>query len=96
MENKTKEPMKTIINSNGSKWAGQSPDGLEVLEKRLKENKLDLHSFAKCGFVSYHDENVTLFGNFLDISHVFNIEGYRPNLRRLEDLIQNNIDNQLV
>ncbi len=89
---------KTIIHSNGSKWMGESPDSLDKLKERLNKNRLNLKDFAKCGFVSWNDKGdiIKLFGNFTDISGVFNIEGDSDNkeLKEIADLIGKNIDRQ--
>ena len=72
-----KEEIKEVrIISNGSKWAGEKPDNLSMLYKRLKENTLD-PTFEDYGNFFYRLQNgsFTAFGNFLDISHVFNIVG---------------------
>ena len=90
--------METIIKSNGSKWAGEAPDTLDILEERLKTYKLNIRDFAALGFVRWSDNGniIRLFGNFTDISHVFNIEGDadNPTLNHLYRLIEENIKNQ--
>ena len=69
--------MKTTINSNGSKWAGQEQDTIETLIEVLGETPLD-RSFEAYGNFAYKLEgapgNVRFFGNFLHQSHVFNID----------------------
>lgn len=63
------------INSNGSKWGGESPDTIEKLIEVLRNHPLD-RSFERFGnFVSKDSKtgSVSLFGNFENLSHVFNI-----------------------
>lgn len=77
------------ILSNGSKWAGQEPDSIDVLLDVLNREPLD-PTFENCGdFIdpsptwgkygttpSPYPDNpnvVSFFGNFLKVSHVFNI-----------------------
>lgn len=63
------------IESNGSKWAGEAPDTLEQLLDVLKRETLD-PSFEECGRFFYESSpNWHAFGNFLTLSHVFNISG---------------------
>jgi hypothetical protein len=84
--------MVTEIRSNGSKWAGESPDGIEVLEHRLRTETLD-PTFEKYGnFIrKTRGGPWKLFGNFLTYSHVFNITTYDAALaRRLRKLIRAN------
>jgi len=71
------------IISNGAKWRGQAPDDLSTLYKVLGEYPLD-RTFERYGnFVMVEPEligggkldgKVRFFGNFLTLSHVFNIE----------------------
>lgn len=84
--------MKTIIESNGSTWMGESPMDLEVLFQRLETNTLD-PIFEKYGdFVLPQDDGaVIFFGNFLDYSHVFTIVTTDPDLiERLTNAIRAN------
>jgi hypothetical protein len=63
-----------IIHSNGSKWAGQEPDSIDVLKDRLRNYTLD-KSFEDYGNFCYKDKGVyRLFGNFKNLSHVFRID----------------------
>ena len=60
------------IISNGSKWAGEEPDTIDVLLKRLEEYTLD-PVFGE--FMTLLDNGkIMFFGNFFDYSHVFRIE----------------------
>lgn len=63
----------TQIYSNGSKWAGDSPESIEVLLAVLATNKLDQRRFEG-GFISVDANGVSFFGNFEDVSHVFRID----------------------
>lgn len=66
----------TEILSNGSKWAGEAPDPIEVLFDRLEKNTL-LRRFSP--FI--HDQGLGRFsfrGNFIDVSHNFNIQTNDP------------------
>ena len=73
------------IISNGSKWNGEKPDSIDILIEVLKDYALD-PMFEECGdFVNHNPtwlnpeakekyKNCTeIFGNFLTLSHVFNI-----------------------
>ena len=80
----------TIIHSNGSKWFGEKPDSIEKLLEVLSEKTLAWHIIEKDpkkvinpakGILMatdqpmYPNQNVTcFFGNFIDLSHVFNID----------------------
>lgn len=80
--------MSTIIHSNGSKWAGEEPDGIEVLMKRLAEETLDPRFEQYGNFMQNHSAlqwlygapewsclgMVRFWGNFLTYSHVFQID----------------------
>jgi hypothetical protein len=63
------------IISNGSKWDGESPDSVETLISVLETETLDpgFEIFGK--FVSWTGTGLRALGNFLTVSHVFNIEG---------------------
>ena len=73
------------IISNGSKWAGQQPDSIEELLNVLDKYTLD-PTFEKYGnFINSNPEWLKpeaveeykgctkFFGNFMTLSHVFNI-----------------------
>ena len=86
---------RVTIRSNGSKWYGQEPDGLEELLIVLKEYELDIYPFALLGFMRYLDNgNIRLFGNFRTLSHVFNIEGKEAYLGNVIEEIKQNIKRQ--
>jgi hypothetical protein len=74
------------IISNGSKWLGEPPDTIETLLEVLGKNTLD----PKFGtFVTYkHPGMLRVFGNFLTISHVFNILGTVDEMRPLARAIK--------
>lgn len=71
------------IRSNGSTWAGEELDTIEALLATLASEPLD-RRFEDCGnFVITDPELVdgtvmvgitNFFGNFLTVSHVFNID----------------------
>ncbi len=65
----------TTINSNGSKWAGESPDSIAALIERLKQYPL-AKWFQDFGNFIIKGESglVTFFGNFSTVSAVFNID----------------------
>ncbi len=76
------------IESNGSKWAGQAPDTVEQLLDVLKRETLD-PSFERFGRFFYESSpNWTAFGNFLTVSHVFNITGTAEELEPLRVAIE--------
>lgn len=96
---------KTKIHSNGSKWAGEENCTIEELIDVLKHHDLDLERFACHGFISfkenngypnrdYEKHNVHVWGNFVTISHVFNIDGVYENLLPLIQAIEANIKDQ--
>ncbi|HBW1703562.1 TPA: pyruvate dehydrogenase [Klebsiella pneumoniae] len=81
---------KTLILSNGSKWAGQDPDSIQTLLDVLGDNVLDpmfeqYHCYRPYPFepmvrTGRNGEMfqpwlgaASFFGNFLTVSHVFNI-----------------------
>lgn len=71
--------MTTAIISNGSKWAGDSPDTIDDLLAVLGTHALDRtfepEQFGN--FIFQHDKQpgiTCFFGNFAELSHVFNID----------------------
>jgi hypothetical protein len=90
---------KTIITSNGSKWAGDPPDPIEKLYDRLKTETLDPR-FERYGDFCYWPTPEELpgppimlrfWGNFYTYSHAFQIDTNDPKvIERLTDLIQAN------
>lgn len=85
--------MGTEIISNGSKWAGQAPDTVEQLLTVLATQPLD-STFEDYGnFItrSRIGRTVSYFGNFRNVSHVFNIRTDDPSvIRRLSRAIRAN------
>lgn len=79
------------ILSNGSKWAGEAPDSVEKLIDVLGHHKLESiwkrngQYFNKIG-----DNEFQAFGNFANLSHVFNIRGSLEELRPLVKAIKQN------
>jgi len=66
--------------SNGSKWAGQSPDSVATLLEMLGTETLDPWFEAYGNFVIGADPaipagQVRVWGNFLTVSHMFRIDG---------------------
>lgn len=72
------------IESNGSKWAGESPDPIKTLLEVLERETLD-PTFEKFGKFFYRlpTGEFRAFGNFLTVSHVFSITGSLEELRPL-------------
>lgn len=94
--------IKTVIKSNGSKWAGQELDTIEQLIKVLGEHDLDVQRFGAFGFVTFTESNgyanrdydkhsVRIHGNFYDASHVFEIEGQYERLLPVIEAIEANL-----
>jgi len=71
--------MTTIVYSNGSKMAGQAPDSIGELLEVLKREPLDRYLFDG-HFITPHGNTVRFFGNFLTVSHVFNIDTDDPDV----------------
>ena len=76
------------ITSNGSKWAGQKPDSVETLIGVLETETLDPTFERYGGFVSFDGKGLQAFGNFLTVSHVFNINGTVEEMRPLARAIK--------
>lgn len=68
----------TTITSNGSKWHGEAPDSIDKLLEVLKENTLDPRFSEYGNFIMAEGQTVRFFGNFLNLSHVFNIRTDDP------------------
>lgn len=79
------------IRSNGSKWAGESPDSVETLLGILKREPLD-STFEKFGNFFYRlpDNRYHAFGNFRNRSHGFDIIGEREEMEPLRVAIRQN------
>ena len=83
--------MLTVIEANGSKWAGEEPDPVEKLFEMLEREVLD-PTFEKYGnFVDldpiglngkplYPSGTTHFWGNFYTYSHVFDIASDDPKL----------------
>lgn len=67
--------MAVTILSNGSKWAGEPPDSLENLVEVLGQYPLERRFERYGNFVETDSKTgkVILFGNFMNLSHVFRI-----------------------
>ncbi len=79
------------IVSNGSKWAGEEPDSLEKLLEVLRTEILDPRFEERGSFVARTSNGIVrIFGNFLTVSHVFNIEGTEEELSEAIEAIEAN------
>lgn len=83
------------ITSNGSKWAGEAPDTIEDLCDVLTREPLDRSFECYGNFVITPDDEIggptRFFGNFANLSHVFNIDTDEPKtIERLTSLIRAN------
>src|SRR5260370_1915274 len=79
------------IRSNGSKWAGEEPDSLEIIHEVLGTEPLDPRLEERGSFVTRTGTGtVRVFGNLLTVSHVFNIEGTEEELAEAIDAIEAN------
>ena len=76
------------ITSNGSKSVGEPLDSVEKLLEVLKTETLD-PKFEKYGnFVTFQNGQLHVFGNFVTVSHVFNISGTVDEMRPLARAIK--------
>ena len=89
----------TIINSNGSKWYGDEQDSIETLIEVLGKHPLDRGFEAYGNFIAVDPplikgdnmRGTNFFGNFLTVSHVFNIDTDDPEvIRKLTAAIREN------
>jgi len=83
-----------VIFSNGSKWAGQQTDSIDELIAVLNSPHYALDpTFELYGkFISTEkDGSVSAFGNFANISHVFNVRGSKEEMRELSDAIRRHL-----
>lgn len=71
----------TRVLSNGSKWAGEEPDSIEVLCDRLREYALDPWLAPFIGTMP--DGATRFFGNFWEIAGAFHIQTTDPALIEL-------------
>jgi hypothetical protein len=87
----------TVIESNGSKWAGQAPDHIEKLYEVLQSYTLnpvfekygDFWFWAPSG--DHQPAMLRFWGNFFELSHVFSIDTNDPCvIEQLTTLIINN------
>lgn len=69
--------MTTTINFNGSKFAGDGPDSIEVFKERLRTEPLD-PMFEEYGCFAYakegHEGYIRFWGNFYNLSAAFSID----------------------
>lgn len=85
--------MTITIQSNGSKWAGESADPIEALFERLATYTLNpmFEEYGNFVFVEPDSSTVRFWGNFFDLSAVFSIDTDEPGtIRRLTDAIRAN------
>lgn len=71
----------TEIVSNGSKWAGEAPDTVDQLLAVMAEHPLDRRFERYGNFAQQYTLEPHIwqfFGNFLTISHVFDIRTDEP------------------
>lgn len=83
------------IISNGSKWAGEPPDSVEKLLEVLAKYALDRRFEQFGGFITKDetDDSVRFFGNFFNLSHVFQIVTDEPEIiERLSAAIHANME----
>jgi len=79
------------IYSNGSKWAGQEPDSVETLLGVIEKETLDpsFESYGNFVFKERHEDgDYHAFGNFLSVSHVFNISGSKEDIEPIRKAIR--------
>lgn len=79
-----------VVTSNGSKWYGEQPDSPEQLLQVLAENPLDPTFELYGNFVFDEGERVRVWGNFLELSHAFDLHGPRKQMQPLIDAIRAN------
>lgn len=94
--------VQTVIFSNGSKWAGEEPDDVEVLKVKLERHTLDprlapfIQTPEQIEFIQPRPEleGMTCFsGNFFDVSSVFSIYTNDPvHIAELTQLIGMNME----
>lgn len=95
------EDGKTLIISNGSKWAGQAPDNIETLLDVLEDYILD-PMFERYGIFHCVENNPILepgadrfSGNFQRLSHCFDIVTIDPDVSAaLKTAIKNNLQSE--
>ena len=75
------------IISNGSKWAGQPPDDVPTLLDVLTRHPLD-PIFAGC--TAEFGGTFRVSGNFLNLSHVFNIRGTLEEIHPIAQAMRKN------
>ncbi len=80
MTSHEESPYFTLITSNGSRWAGEPPATVEELLEVLKHQPVEHWTSSSAPRSS--PEVKTFFGNFQDVSHVFNITSNDPQVVR--------------
>lgn len=69
----TRDGHTTDIRSCGSTWGGERPKSLNSLMVALVSSPLDRRFMDYGKFASHNGDTWHFFGNFLELSHVFNI-----------------------
>jgi hypothetical protein len=79
------------IQYNGSHWAGEKPDTLDVLLRALAEETLN-PLFEEYGNFVFRENDgmIQCWGNFLTVSHVFCIDGTEEEMAPLIGAIRFN------
>jgi hypothetical protein len=92
----------TLIEYNGSKWAGEAPDALETFCKSLAADALDptFEDYGDFGHEVHRDHwagilpekyaryTWTFWGNFLEVAGAFSIfSNHAPTIERIQALI---------
>lgn len=70
------------IESNGSKWFGQAPDDIPTLLGVLNDPQYTLETWTGNPVRKVSPGVATFFGNFREVSHVFNITTDEPTVIR--------------
>jgi len=71
----------TKVLANGSTWHGEQPLPLAELYARLRENTLDPRFENYGNFIMHRkDDGVRFWGNFFDVSHVFDVVTNDPGI----------------
>lgn len=69
----------TVIKTNGSKMFGAQPDDIKTLLEVMARHPLD-RTFERAFIQDFGNEAKRFHGNFLTISHVFDIRSSDPGL----------------
>lgn len=81
----------TVITSNGSHWAGESPSSIDDLLAALRKHTLNRMFESYGNFYKRQGDGWRFFGNFIDVSHVFNLWSSDPKVvKPLKEAIDEN------